>query len=456
MPSLGEWLLYTFLTTSLWTRGVHGAKDNTTCISSQLAWYTDAVGETPCVTYQRLRQICNADYQVQKFNTITPGDSCNDQLKDCCCNSVSWALSMLCMNCQYFENDGSLGIDAGECNGAYEKYLGSCLNIAVNMTLPDDVQSAVCNEKIKIDRNLYNLFWSTGAWYVTYTRDSITEDLVATNNNTFTHCASTTVNTTTTKAGTSTATGSSKPHSTASSIPQSSSNTAVVIGAAVGGALGAIALGLVGFWFWYQRRRAQGPKPLDLTGEYQYKSEAQPGQLGTITPFSAPSTHDSNSRYDGSTGHDSGEPESIALLPRGSPGSTFGASAIGSGSTGTTAIVSASVTTGSARPSKFSGRNGHPPPSFPFDEDKDRHKDGGPVPFLHRSASGRLPPAYQSWDDEPSDVVSAMSHSQSGTASSIGAVPSGASAAGYSEPVQPPPPPEQRQYPRDVKRPIPS
>ncbi|PIL35213.1 hypothetical protein GSI_03003 [Ganoderma sinense ZZ0214-1] len=455
MPALGEWLVYTFLTLTLSTRAAYGAaKSNTTCASTQLDWYTDAVGETPCVTYQRLRQICNSDYQVQKFNSLTPGDTCDDQLKDCCCNSVSFALSMLCMNCQYDSASDTSGIDAGD--GAYEIYAGSCLKSAINQTLPDDVQSAVCNKRIKIDRNLYSLFWNTGAWFYKYTKDTITEDLAATNNNTFTHCASTTVNATTTKAGSGTATSSTKAqaHSTtASSKSQSSgSNTAAIVGGAVGGVFGAIALGLVGFCLWRKKRQGQGPKPLDLSGEYQYKSETQPGQFGAITPFSAPSTQD--------------------LSSRGGPESTFGASAsemgsgtgsgIASGSTpSTTALVgpgAASVISG--RPSKFAGREG--PSAYGFDEDFERHQDGGPATFLHRSASGRLPPAYQSWDEEPNDMSSAASMSQyqphSVVGSSVGVDPYGAaSVAGSTEPVVPPPPlPEPQQYPRDVKRPLPS
>ena len=31
-------------------------------------------------------------------------------------------------------------------------------------SLPNDVQAAVCNNKIKIDDDIYTLFWGTGAW----------------------------------------------------------------------------------------------------------------------------------------------------------------------------------------------------------------------------------------------------------------------------------------------------
>ena len=64
----------------------------------------------------------------------------------------------------------------------------------------------------------------------------------------------------------------------------------MIVGATVGATFGVIALGLVGFFFWRHRRDAQGPKPLDLSGEYQYKAENQSEQFGAITPFSAPST----------------------------------------------------------------------------------------------------------------------------------------------------------------------
>ena len=70
----------------------------------------------------------------------------------------------------------------------------------------------------------------------------------------------------------------------------------MIVGAAVGGIFGALAVGLVGFCFWRQKRKGQGPKPLDLSAEYRHKSEIQPGQFGAITPFSAPSTQGERER----------------------------------------------------------------------------------------------------------------------------------------------------------------
>jgi hypothetical protein len=34
--------------------------------------------------------------EVGEFANNTPGDSCDSQVKDCCANSIAWALSMLC------------------------------------------------------------------------------------------------------------------------------------------------------------------------------------------------------------------------------------------------------------------------------------------------------------------------------------------------------------------------
>ena len=115
---------------------------------------------------------------------------------------LSWMLSLTgtSVSCQYDSASDTSGIDAGECshqNGslvvgltlpsrrrsisdlpgimleqrrkpvvsgdsAFQSYEGSMSP----GRLPNDVQSAVCNKAIKIDRNLYNLFWNTGAWYV--------------------------------------------------------------------------------------------------------------------------------------------------------------------------------------------------------------------------------------------------------------------------------------------------
>lgn len=87
---------------------------NTTCLLSQPQdWYTDAIGETPCRTYERLRQLCDSACekilslnvptligfvdQVGDFGDVAPGDKCDSQNPTCCCNSIAWQLSMLCL-----------------------------------------------------------------------------------------------------------------------------------------------------------------------------------------------------------------------------------------------------------------------------------------------------------------------------------------------------------------------
>ncbi|KAI0754640.1 hypothetical protein C8Q80DRAFT_1266231 [Daedaleopsis nitida] len=361
-------LAYTFLAAPLGS-GILGAygQDNTQCASTELDWYKNVVGETPCTTYQRLRQICNNDYTVPKLRTSTPGDNCNDQVSECCCNSISWALSMLCYNCQYDAASQTNGVDAGV--GGYDSYLGTCKQ-PKNQTLPNDIQTAVCNKEIKIDRNLYGLFWGNGAWFYTFTKQTMQKDFAVTNNNTFTKCASTTRNGTTTSSGTSTG---SSPLATGSESSDSSKSGS---GAIIGGV-----------------RHPRGPVPLDLSKEYHgargsLDDESPP--MGTITPFSPTNAH--SPRYD-SDPFAAPTSETYALLPRGLPPSSdaSGPSAIDTASGMYPGPGSPGSWVGSARPSRFA-----PPSSFASQTiDGERHEDGGPAVHLQRSASGRLPPAYR-------------------------------------------------------------
>lgn len=132
------------------------------CNSTALDWYVDAIGETPCMTYQRLRQLCNSQYQLPQFNPLTPGDACDTQLHSCCCNYVAFSLSMLCFNCQYNNNPNGTGIDAGL--GAYFDYADGCTPM-LNYTINLGVQSAVCNSHIDLGSWLYTTQWPTdGPW----------------------------------------------------------------------------------------------------------------------------------------------------------------------------------------------------------------------------------------------------------------------------------------------------
>ncbi|KAH7919923.1 hypothetical protein BV22DRAFT_837870 [Leucogyrophana mollusca] len=199
---------------------------NTTCLSGQLDWYTDAVGESPCITYQRMRQICDNNYEVPSFRPTTPGDNCDSQVVDCCCNSMAFTLSMLCMNCQQDASDGDVtGIDAG--NGSYSMYLspgGVFCGQASNGTLPADITTAICNSNIKLDSWLNRSFWSNGAWYYDWTREYAVEQQAINNNNTWTMCGNQVSTTSTSSASTYNPTAPTTPsNSTPSGSTPSSS-----------------------------------------------------------------------------------------------------------------------------------------------------------------------------------------------------------------------------------------
>ncbi|KZT70954.1 hypothetical protein DAEQUDRAFT_153885 [Daedalea quercina L-15889] len=202
---------------------------NTTCAGSALDWYTTTVGETPCMTYQRLRQICNSEYEVPSFRPNTPGDNCDDQLSACCCNSISWALSMLCMNCQWDTPSSSVnGIDAGV--PAYYMYRFSSndqyCGDGTNQSLSASIQEAVCNEDIKLQNFLYNLFWNTGAWFYTYTREAAQQDEASDGDNIYYCSSSTTSSATSSTSTTAVATSPSSDPSTSVSLAPAPSGTA--------------------------------------------------------------------------------------------------------------------------------------------------------------------------------------------------------------------------------------
>ncbi|KAI9064694.1 hypothetical protein FKP32DRAFT_577122 [Trametes sanguinea] len=359
--------IFSLFTLCRWS-SLAASSGNTTCLSSELDWYTDVVGETPCETYQRLRQICNSDYTVPKFRPNTPGDNCDDQISDCCCNSIAWGLSMLCENCQSDAEGNSIGIDAGV--GAYQLYIDHdhCTN-PVNQSLPAKVQAAVCNEGIKIDQNLYTQFWSTGDWYYVHVKEVMTEDFAATNNNTFTHCNSTLQNVTSSAAPSPTSSTTSSSVLPSNGAQQtngrkasSSTHLAPILGGVIGGVVVALVLAFIGFYLIRRHGRRRGPKPLDLSTEYRqtFSSGSQFQPMSAVTPFTL-------------SGQNPSAPGEFANLPyslRSPPGK-------------------------------------HPQPASPTSpqhptetlQEVDRHEDGGPLPALQRSASGRLPPVYRrSWD----------------------------------------------------------
>ncbi|KAK0187611.1 hypothetical protein F5146DRAFT_1141055 [Armillaria mellea] len=173
------------------------AQDHIQCVDSGLDWYTSLVGETPCRTYERLRQICNSNYILGALNPNgTPPDTCSDQVADCCCNSIAFGLSMLCLTCQRGIGPNGNGIDAGI--GAYQLYLkhgtNSFCTPNTNKSFTNDIQSAVCNNGLKIHDSFYDaIFWADGPWFYTWSREQMEKTDAADGNNPFTHCTSSAV-----------------------------------------------------------------------------------------------------------------------------------------------------------------------------------------------------------------------------------------------------------------------
>ncbi|KAK7024770.1 hypothetical protein R3P38DRAFT_3395909 [Favolaschia claudopus] len=228
---------------------------NTECTGTGMKWYHDMVGETPCQTYQKLRRICNAGYNVGVQNINTPPDLCDDQVSTCCCNTISFALSMLCLNCQQNISTGT-GFDAGA--GAYGIYTSSCSNPQSNK-FPKDIQTAVCNSQIKIADDIYGNGWPDGAWFYIFTRDTLSKDAIVNNQNVFTHCPSTTINDTSSSSSSNSRPSSSSSSSPSPSSPPSSNRSTLATGAIAGISVGAAIVGLIAaFLLWlfcFHRRK---------------------------------------------------------------------------------------------------------------------------------------------------------------------------------------------------------
>ncbi|KAL0566851.1 hypothetical protein V5O48_015150, partial [Marasmius crinis-equi] len=94
---------------TVFTAGLDDDNGVSKCTDGGLDWYTSAVGETPCRTYERLRQICNNNYRV---GILTEDEKCDDQVGDCCCNNIAFSLRMLCFTCQKGLGGRGAGIDA--------------------------------------------------------------------------------------------------------------------------------------------------------------------------------------------------------------------------------------------------------------------------------------------------------------------------------------------------------
>ncbi|CAE6477383.1 hypothetical protein ACGC1H_007618 [Rhizoctonia solani] len=348
---------------------------NTTCKTNSLDWFTASVGETPCRTYERLRQICSADYQVGNFNPTTPGDSCGGQPAICCCNSVAWTLSMLCMNCQYGVGssiNGDTGYDAGA--GAYGIYLNNC-GRPTNKTLPDTVQTAVCRQNIKLPAFVYNLFWVTGDWFYEYSKGTANLDISSGKNDTGLCPKATSSSSTVISTGT--ATPTAQPSSSESSTP-----VGAIAGGVVGGVVALAVAVLLGF-FISRRRRSRGGV-IDLTDENKSSS-------GTFEPYNIPP---------------GAIAQPVAITPYAAPSSSEFTSTAGSPppTQASSSRYSKPGLIATSPPNRAEIYQSHPLLSTDGGSSShvtDRHEDSEVLSStfgLSRSVSGRLPPSYQERD----------------------------------------------------------
>ncbi|KAK0187606.1 hypothetical protein F5146DRAFT_717341 [Armillaria mellea] len=243
------------------------AQDHTQCADNGSDWYTSVVGETPCRTYERLRKICNSQYVLGALSTKTPPDTCDDQVADCCCNSIAFGLSMLCLTCQHGRGNSSInGIDA--VPGTYQQYLkhgsNSFCTPNTNRSFTNNIQTAVCNNDLMIHNSFYDrVFWSDGSWFYTWSREFMEKTNAADGNNSFTHCASTTVNATSSSQFQSTPyltfsttmSASIGPTSAGRESSPKSLSAGAVAGIVVGSVTSAGAIILFLIWLLWHRRR---------------------------------------------------------------------------------------------------------------------------------------------------------------------------------------------------------
>ncbi|PIL35226.1 hypothetical protein GSI_03016 [Ganoderma sinense ZZ0214-1] len=194
-----------------------------------------------------------------------PGDTCNDQVSDCCCNTVAFQLSMLCLNCQADTSNGAVtGFDAAP--GTFEKYMGTCNTLHID-ALPQDVQQAVCNLNIRLDNFLYS-HWNDGSWYYVWSKENAGKEHAAHNNNTFTHCPSQISSTLTSHTPTSSTSSTGDSTATAvgaisNKVPDSGTIAGIVV------SILAIVI-LAGLALWLVRRRRQRVDQMRASRPYRW------------------------------------------------------------------------------------------------------------------------------------------------------------------------------------------
>lgn len=298
---------------------------NTTCLNNSMDWFTQSVGESPCQVYERLRGTCSPGFQVGNMPNTAPGDTCGDQVSACCCNTVAFALSMLCMSCQWGIGSGvnqDFGFDAPV--GTYGKYLSNCGRPS-NRTLPDTVQMATCKQNIKIPSYVYNPSWeTTGEWYFYYTRQTAELQIKSGENET-SICADMLLKAAASSNSVASATQSlAFPTSTTGNDLAANRDSPPPVGAIVGGVFGGLALlagGAVVGYFFSRRRTNRGV--VDLMEESDKPGMVyEPYPLNHLSPARAQlpgsTTHGANSlgwTYVSGSSSSAGHGSSIAPAP---------------------------------------------------------------------------------------------------------------------------------------------
>ncbi|KAG8709812.1 hypothetical protein FRC09_000454, partial [Ceratobasidium sp. 395] len=308
--------------------------------------------------------------QVGNFDLNRP-ETCNDQLSTCCCNSIAFALSLLCLNCQYGTGSGNgqdTGLDAPA--GYYRTYLGNCQPVT-NRSLPNTVQTAACNQGIKIPNYLYTLFWDQGDWYYEFTRQTAQLQIQSGQNGT--KCP--------------TSTSSARPSSTAptsspSTNPNLDNSSSPNVGAIVGGVVGGVGLLVIAalvFWFSRHRRSKETSDLIDLTEEREPNMTFEPyvDRPAAVQPYDPTN----------------GAPVSSTTYTHPNPSSDTAPTAayLSPQRPAKAGLIATSPPNRDEAGQSTTGPSSSRNPS-------DRHEDSTELTNafgLGRSASGRLPPTYQ-------------------------------------------------------------
>ncbi|KAI0734897.1 hypothetical protein C8Q72DRAFT_331056 [Fomitopsis betulina] len=206
------------------------------------------------MTYQKLRQICNSNYQTPSWPINATTDQCDDPLSTCCCNSIAFSVRMLCINCQWDESGTS---DPGHSANPYAYYHyrwssgvaneGNYCGAGWNQSLPDSLQLSVCQKGIRLEDFLYSIFWPDGSWnFVEYEQRA--QQILASRPQSL-YCQNTTQN------ATSTASVAHTTSSGNSSVPPAvgPTNLMAAVGG-LGGALGLVVIGVIIAIIFYRRR----------------------------------------------------------------------------------------------------------------------------------------------------------------------------------------------------------